>query len=91
LNRLYKLVAVNRKDYILALLYSNTIFYLTSIKPFYIKDIKVIINSPESEPVSEFYNKAKGNTGIISPTISAILLKYSRGYPYKNPDFIVFL
>ncbi|PMD53946.1 uncharacterized protein K444DRAFT_477344, partial [Hyaloscypha bicolor E] len=32
---LYKLVAINGKNYILALLYSNTTFYLISIKPFY--------------------------------------------------------
>ena len=61
------------------------------IKPFYIGDIKVITNSPKPEPVSEFYNKAKDNTGMISPIIPAILPKYSRGYSYKNPDITVFL
>ena len=76
---------------ILALLYSNTIFYLTPIKPFYIGDIKVITNSPESEPVSELYNKAKSNTDMISSIIPAILLKYNRGLSYKNPNIIVFL
>ncbi|PMD57934.1 uncharacterized protein K444DRAFT_504315, partial [Hyaloscypha bicolor E] len=34
-NKLYKLVAINRENYILALLYSNITFYLTFIKPFY--------------------------------------------------------
>jgi hypothetical protein len=91
LDRLYKLVAVNGKNCILALLYSNIIFYSTSVKPFYIGDIKVITNSSELESVSELYNKAEGNTDIISPIIPAILLKFNRGYSYKNPDFIVFL
>ncbi|PMD66825.1 uncharacterized protein K444DRAFT_473493, partial [Hyaloscypha bicolor E] len=34
-DRPYKLIAINREDYILALLCSNTTFHLTSIKPFY--------------------------------------------------------
>ena len=72
-------------------LYSNTTFRLTSIKPFYIGDIKVITNSPEPEPIPELYSKAKGNTGIIPLIIPAILLKYNKKYPYKNPDIIVFL
>jgi hypothetical protein len=75
----------------LALLYSNTTFRSTSIKPFYIGDIEVITNNPKPEPVSESNNKTKGNTGIIPPIIPAILLKYSREYPYKIPDIIVFL
>jgi hypothetical protein len=66
-------------------------FCLTSVKPFYIGDIKVITNSPEPKPVSELYSKAKGNTGMISLTIPAILLKHGRECPYKNPDIIVFL
>jgi hypothetical protein len=73
------------------ILYSNTIFYLTYIKPFYIGDIKVITNSPKPKSISELYSKAKSNTGIISFTISTISLKYSREYSYKNPDFIIFL
>jgi hypothetical protein len=76
---------------VLALLRSNTTFRLTSVKPFYIGDIKVITNNPEPEPIPEPNSKAKGNTGIISLIIPAILLKYSRGRPYKNPDFTVFL
>jgi hypothetical protein len=79
------------ENYILALLYSNTIFRLTSIKPFYIGNIKVITNSPESKPISELYSKAKSNTNIISPTIPAILLEYNKEYSYKNPNIIVFL
>jgi hypothetical protein len=75
----------------LALLYSNIIFCLTFIKPFYIRDIEVITNSPEPEPVSESNSKAKSNIGMISPAISAILLKYNRGYFCKIPDIIIFL
>jgi hypothetical protein len=75
----------------LALLRSNTTFYLTSIKLFYIGNIKVITNNSELEPIPELYSNTKGNTGIISLAISTISLKYSRGRPYKNPDFTVFL
>jgi hypothetical protein len=75
----------------LALLHNNTTFYSTSIKPFYIGDIKVITNNPEPKPVPEPNNKAKGNTGIISPAIPAILLKHDRGCPCKTPDITVFL
>ena len=75
----------------LALLRGNTIFRLTFVKPFYIGDIKVITNSPEPEPIPELYSKAKSNTGMISSTIPAISLKYSRERPCKNPDFTVFL
>jgi hypothetical protein len=78
-------------NYILALLYSNTIFYLIFIKPFYIRNIKVITNSPEPKIISEFYNKTKSNTDIIPFIIPAILLKYSKEYSYKTPDIIVFL
>ena len=88
---LINLIAINKKNYILALLYNNTIFYLISIKPFYIRNIKVIINSPEPKTISELYNKAKDNINIISFIIFAILLKYNREYLYKNPDIIVFL
>ncbi|PMD64216.1 uncharacterized protein K444DRAFT_521322, partial [Hyaloscypha bicolor E] len=58
---LYKLIVIDGKFYILALLYSNTIFRLIFIKPFYIGDIKVITNNPESKPIPEFYNKAENN------------------------------
>jgi hypothetical protein len=89
----YKLVAVNGEDCILALPCSNTTFRSTSVKPFYIGDIKVITDDPEPEPepVTEPYNKAEGNTGIIPPAIPAIPLKRGRRRPYKNPDITVFL
>ena len=75
----------------LTLLYSNITFYLTSVKPFYIGNIKVITNSPEPKSIPEFYNKAKGNIDIIPLIIPAISLEYSRECPYKNPDIMVFL
>jgi hypothetical protein len=75
----------------LALLYGNTTFCLTSIKPFYIGDIKVITNNPEPEPIPESNSKAKSNIGMISPAIPAILLKYGREYSCKTLDIIVFL
>jgi hypothetical protein len=77
--------------YILALLYSNTTFYLTSIKLFYIRDIKASSNSSKYNP--KYYIKGEGNSsvGIIPSTILAITLKYNKGQPYKNPNIIVFL
>jgi len=74
---------------VLALLYSNTTFRLTSIKLFYIGDIKVSSKGPKDNP--KYYSEGKGNIGIITPTILPISLKYSRGRPYKNPNIIVFL
>jgi hypothetical protein len=69
---------------VLALLYSNITFRSTSIKPFYIRDIKASSNSPKYNP--EYYVEGKGDsegnssTGIIPLIISTnILLKYSRG------------
>jgi hypothetical protein len=75
----------------LALLRNNITFRLTFIKPFYIGDIKVITNNPEPELVPEPNSEAKGNIGMISPAILAILLKHGREYPYKIPDIMVFL
>jgi hypothetical protein len=80
-------VVIEGESYILALLYSNTTFYLTSIKLFYIGDIKVSSKGPKDNP--KYYNK--GNIGIIPPTILPIPLKHSRDRPYKNPNIIVFL
>ena len=76
---------------ILALLYSNTTFYLTSLKLFYIRDIKVSSKGPKDDP--KYYSEGdnKGNTGVIPLIISLIPLKYSRGRPYKNSNIIVFL
>ena len=81
--------------YILALLHGNTTFRLTSIKLFYVRDIKVSSKGPKDNP--KYYIKGKGNSkgnssiGIIPPTILAITLKHNRGWPYKNPNIIVFL
>jgi hypothetical protein len=75
----------------LALLYSNTTFCLTSVKPFYIGNIKVITNNPEPEPIPESNSKAKGNTGIIPPAIPTISLKRGRGRSRKIPDIMVLL
>jgi hypothetical protein len=59
--------------------YSNTTFYLTSIKLFYIRDIKVNSKSLKYNP--KYYNKSKskGNISIIPLIILIILLKYNRG------------
>jgi len=52
-------------------------------------DIKVSSKGPKDNP--KYYSEGKGNAGIIPLTILPILLKYSRGRPYKNPNIIVFL
>jgi hypothetical protein len=80
-------VVIERELYILALLYGNTTFHLTSIKLFYIRDIKVSSKGPKDDP--KYYSE--GDMGIIPPIILLILLKRSRDKPYKNPNIIVFL
>jgi hypothetical protein len=84
-------VVIEGELYILALLYSNTTFRLTSIKLFYIGDIKASSKGPKDNPKYYGEGNSKGNTGIIPPTISPISLKCSRGRPYKNPNITVFL
>jgi hypothetical protein len=75
--------------YILALLYGNTTFRLTSVKPFHIGDIKASSEGPKDNP--KYYSKGEGDTGIIPPIIPPISLKRGRGRPYKNPNITVFL
>jgi len=84
-------VVIEGESCVLALLYSNTTFRLTSIKLFHIGDIKVSSKGPKDDP--EYYSKgnSEGNMGIIPLTILPIPLKHSRGRPYKNPNIIVFL
>jgi hypothetical protein len=68
---------------VLALLYSNTTFYLTSIKLFYIRDIKASSKGPKDNP--KYYikgkcdNESNSSIGIIPLAILVIILKYSRG------------
>jgi hypothetical protein len=52
---------------ILALLYGNTTFRLTSIKPFHVGDIKASSKGPKDNP--KYYSEGEGDTGIIPPTI----------------------
>jgi hypothetical protein len=82
-------VVIEGESYILALPRGNITFHLTSIKLFYIGDIKVSSKGPKDNP--EYYSEGEGNAGIIPPIIPLILLKYNRGRPYKNPNIIVFL
>ena len=77
--------------YILALLRGNTTFRLTSIKPFYIRDIKVSSKGPKDNPKYYSEGNSEGNIGAIPLIILLIPLKYSRGRPRKNPNMIVFL
>jgi hypothetical protein len=82
-------VVIEGELYILALLYSNTTFRLTSIKLFYIGDIEASSKGPKDDP--KYYSEGEGDAGMIPPAILPILLKRSRGRPYKNPNMIVFL
>jgi hypothetical protein len=82
-------VAIEGESCVLALLYGNTTFRLTSIKPFHVGDIKVSSKGPKDDP--EYYSEGEGNTGIIPPIILPIPLKRDRGIPRKNPNVIVFL
>jgi hypothetical protein len=77
-------VVIEEKSCVLALLYSNVTFHLTSIKPFYIGDIKAGSNSPKHDPEyhieGEDNSEGNGGVGIIPPTISTnIPLKRGRG------------
>jgi hypothetical protein len=80
-------VVIEGESCVLALLYGNTTFYLTSIKPFHVGDIKVSSKGPKDN--LKYYGE--GDMGMIPSTIPPIPLKRSRGRPYKNPNIIVFL
>jgi hypothetical protein len=82
-------VVIEGESCILALLRGNTTFRLTSIKLFYIRDIKVSSKGPKDDP--EYYSKGEGNAGIIPPIILPISLKRGRSKPRKNPNITVFL
>ena len=75
----------------LALPRGNTTFYLTSIKPFYIRDIKASSKGPKDNPKYYGEGNSEGNISAIPLTILPISLKRSRGRPYKNLNIIVFL
>jgi hypothetical protein len=77
------------ESYVLALLRGNTTFRLTSIKPFYVGDIKVSSKGPKDDP--GYHGEGEGDAGIIPPIIPPILLKCGRGRPRKNPNMTVFL
>jgi hypothetical protein len=82
-------VAIEGESCVLALLYGNTTFRLTSVKPFHVRDIKVSSKGPKDNP--EYHGEGEGNAGIIPPIISPISPKCGRGRPYKNPNITVFL
>ena len=84
-------MVIEGESCVLALLYGNTTFHLTSIKLFYTGDIKASSEGPKDNPKYYSEGDGEGNTGIIPPTILPIPLKRSRGRPYKNPNIIVFL
>ena len=82
-------MVIEGESCVLALLHGNTTFRLTSVKPFYIGDIKVSSKGPKDDP--EYYSEGEDNAGIIPPIILPIPLKRNRGKPRKNPNIIVFL
>jgi len=82
-------VAIEGESCVLALLYDNTTFRLTSIKPFHAGDIKASSKGPKDNP--KYYGEGEGDAGMIPPTIPPISLKRGRGRPRKNPNITVFL
>jgi hypothetical protein len=82
-------VVIEGESCILALLRGNTTFRLTSIKPFYIGDIKVNSKGPKDN--LKYHGEGEGNAGMIPLIILPISLKRSRGRPRKNPNIMVFL
>jgi hypothetical protein len=77
-------VAIEGELYVLALPRGNVTFRLTSIKPFYIRDIKASSNSPKHDPKyhvkGEDDGEGNSSAGIIPPVISInIPLKRGRG------------
>jgi hypothetical protein len=77
-------VVIEGESCILALLHGNITFRLTSIKPFYIGDIKASSNGPKYNPEYHIEGKDDGegnsSVGIIPPIISInIPLKRGRG------------
>ena len=85
-------MVIEGESCVLALLRGNTTFRLTSVKPFYIGDIKVSSKGPKDDPKYYSEGNSEGNIGIIPPAISTTIpLKRSRGRPYKNLNMTVFL
>jgi len=84
-------VAIEGESCVLALPRGNTIFHLTSVKLFYVGDIKVSSEGPKDNPEYHGEGNGEGNTGIIPPAILPIPPKRSRGRPRKNPNVTVFL
>jgi hypothetical protein len=82
-------VVIEGESCVLALPHGNTTFRLTSVKPFYIGDIKASSKGPKDDP--KYHGEGEGDVGMIPPTIPLIPLKYNRGRPRKNPNITVFL
>jgi hypothetical protein len=82
-------VAIEGESCVLALPRGNTTFRLTSVKPFYVGDIKASSKGPKDDP--EYYSEGEGDAGIIPLAILPIPLKRGRGRPRKSLNIIVFL
>jgi hypothetical protein len=82
-------VVIEGESCVLALPCGNITFRLTSVKLFYIGDIKAGSKGPKDDP--KYHSEGEGDAGIIPPTILPISLKRSRGRPRKNPNITVFL
>jgi hypothetical protein len=85
---LYKLVAINGEDCVLALLRGNTTFRSTSVKPFYIPD-KSTTETDLLEPPDRNNQEPEGEDSIAVDTLP--MVKRGRGRPRKYVDVTLFL
>jgi hypothetical protein len=85
---LYKLVAINGEDYVLALPRGNTTFRSTSIKSFYMLD-KSITKTDPLEPPDQNNQEPEGKDSIVVDTLP--IVKRDRGRLQKYADVTLFL
>jgi hypothetical protein len=84
-------VTVHDESYMIAMLYSNTTFRSTSIKPFYKTNELIEVKNLELERNGENVHE---DTIVINTINNAILApppKRSKGRPCKNLDVTLFL
>jgi hypothetical protein len=85
---LYKLVAINGEDCVLALSRGNTTFRSTSVKPFYVLDESTIETDPLELP-DRNNQDLKGEDSIVIN--SSLTVKRGKGRPRKYANVTLFL